>query len=100
MRSGELARGAVFISSIIALGVPAAAHAEAQTPANSNVIYACVQEDGAENGQHSIRVVNPSDPCGRKEKKIYWNVVGPQGPMGPQGPTGTQGPKGPVGPQG
>src|SRR5437660_12926353 len=98
MGVGRVLGCSLFAAAAIAAGVPTPAHA-AQTPSASNVIYACVRIDapgGADDG-HNVRIVNPNDPCGRKEKKIHWNVIGPPGPMGPQGP---QGPSGSVGPQG
>src|SRR5918912_2552393 len=104
----------VLIFSIAAAAAPSAARAAAQAPAPSNVIYACVKdESGAgrrdDDDGRVMRIVNANDSCGRREKKIYWNVIGPQGPMGPQGPQGAkgltgaqgpQGPKGDTGPQG
>src|SRR5436190_1232048 len=107
---GRCCGTAIFILSITAgvAGVPAVARASGQAPSNSNVIYACVKEDGSSNDADGqpVRLVSAGDSCGRKEKKIYWNVVGPQGPRGPQGPqgpkgdTGAKGPKGDTGPQG
>ena len=38
--------------------------------------------------------------CGKKETKIHWNVIGPEGPMGPVGPQGPKGQKGDIGTQG
>src|SRR4051794_23129530 len=61
-------------------------------------IHACVDLREGE-----IRIVKPSEPCKRDEKRLMWNVegpAGPTGPAGPQGPTGSIGPQGPAGPQG
>src|SRR5438874_9118104 len=101
MRVGGVLGCSLFAAAAIAAGVPTAARA-AQAPAASNVIYACVRQDapGAADDGRVVRIVNPNDPCGRKEKKIHWNVTGPQGPMGPQGPQGTSGPVGPQGAKG
>ncbi len=65
--------------------------ARAQTP---TTYYACVSRDG------QIRLVDANDRCERREEKISWNRVGPQGPIGPQGPAGAPGAVGPTGPQG
>src|SRR5437868_1281702 len=103
----------VLLLSFAAAATPAVA-AESQAPSSSNVIYACVRNDGGARAidKSGVRIINANDSCGPKEKKIHWNVTGPQGPMGPQGPQGPQGlqglqgaqglqgPKGPQGAQG
>ena len=74
----------------------------------SEPLYACVtQRTGA------VRMVSAITVCNtRTERKVTWNVEGPQGPAGaagapglagpagPQGEPGVAGPAGPAGPQG
>src|SRR5438045_9669024 len=91
----------VLLLSFAAAATPAVA-AESQAPFSSNVIYACVRSDGGARGidKSGVRIINANDSCGPREKKIHWNVTGPQGPMGPQGLPGAQGPQGLQGAQG
>lgn len=95
--------------SLMALGVAAAAFlaapASAQADDSSSTITACISREGR------VRVISSgelldlsrkrhSSPCGRGERLVTWNIVGPQGPVGPVGPQGVPGPEGPQGPQG
>jgi hypothetical protein len=65
-----------------------------------NEIYACVSGSDHDRDDGRVRIIDASESCKKHEKKIHWNVVGPQGPAGAQGPTGPQGPQGPQGPAG
>ncbi|MEY2576553.1 MAG: hypothetical protein QOF80_2040, partial [Verrucomicrobiota bacterium] len=98
---------ATGILTIAAIGLGVAA---AQTPGNSNVIYACYQKN---DGQ--LRRVNGPGDCKPSEISLNWTVSGIQGPKGDkgdpgvqgiqgiqgiQGPQGVKGDKGDTGPQG
>ena len=61
------------------------------------VIHACVGRTGR------MRLVTQSASCRRNERRVSWNVRGPQGdpgPAGPAGPAGADGAPGPAGPAG
>jgi hypothetical protein len=59
--------------------------------AASDVIYACVHENG------DLKVVDPGQACKKHETPLHWNVTGPEGPQGIPGPQGIQGPQGSAG---
>jgi hypothetical protein len=91
---------AIGVATVAAVAAPAPAYAD-----RPDTISACVSREG------KVRVISlrelfdlsrkrHSSPCGRGERLITWNIVGPQGPAGPIGPQGPQGPSGPAGPQG
>lgn len=61
----------------------------------SGEIFACMNV-----GSNQLRLVNPGEACGKNEKQVVWNVVGPQGPKGNTGPPGPDGKPGPEGKQG
>ncbi len=82
---------------------------------SDNVFYACVQLDRDGDSGRLVRLVAADERCGRRERRVQWNVEGPQGPVGPQGAPGAPGiagvagaqgvpgaagPQGPQGPQG
>jgi hypothetical protein len=50
--------------------------------------------------QHKGGGLYSSGKCAKHDKRMTWNVAGPQGQPGPQGPTGPSGQRGPAGPQG
>jgi len=91
--SRHLVVGGVLVLASLAL--PPAVHAQS--------IFACVKE------ANQVRIVDASQSCQKNETRIFWNVVGPQGPAGaggsagpagapgPAGPSGAQGPAGPAG---
>jgi len=85
--SRRLVVGGVLVFGLLALAP--AVHAQ--------TIFACVRE------ANQVRIVDASQTCQKNETRIFWNVVGPQGPAGPggtAGPAGAQGPAGPAGAQG
>jgi len=53
---------------------------------------ACVHQNGG--GLYS------SGKCGKHDRRMTWNLTGPQGPAGKQGRQGPAGPQGQTGPQG
>jgi hypothetical protein len=79
--------------------VAAGAVAFADIP-DGNAIEACYQKSTGR-----LRIVD-SDGCESGERKVTWNVRGPQGlrgdagPAGARGPAGERGPAGPAGPAG
>jgi hypothetical protein len=83
---------ATGILTIAAIGLGVAA---AQTPGNSNVIYACYQKN---DGQ--LRRVNGPGDCKPSEISLNWTVSGIQGPKGDKGDPGVQGIQGIQGIQG
>ena len=85
----SLVAGILMIAAI-GLGVAAA-----QTPANSNVIYACYQKN---DGQ--LRRVNGAADCKPSEISLNWTISGMQGPKGDKGDPGVQGIQGIQGPKG
>ena len=72
-----------------AVAVSTAAVAPAKSP---GVIRACVSK--------RTGVIRASNRCRKGERRLQWNVRGPQGPVGPTGATGSPGPKGDPGAQG
>ncbi len=74
-------------------GVAVAGVAWGAIPAD-DTITACYKSDG------SIRIVDASSACGRRETALTWNQRGPTGPQGVPGATGERGEQGPIGPQG
>ncbi|MCW3056753.1 MAG: Collagen triple helix repeat protein, partial [Solirubrobacterales bacterium] len=75
---------AVAATAALALAaLPAAPRADAAT------IYACFKKRTG-----AFRIVGKRSICRRGERKLSWNLVGPQGPSGPGGATGPPGPNG------
>src|SRR5215204_606573 len=91
-----LALGVVAAGAFYSLPVTAQS---ARTPINvSPYFFACVHEKNSQ-----LRLVNPSEACGKNESLVSWNAQGPKGDngnTGPQGPKGEQGPVGLIGPRG
>ena len=62
---------------------------------STETINACASKSSGR-----LRVVSSSTSCRSYERRLTWNVRGPQGAPGPQGPAGETGATGPAGPQG
>src|SRR5262249_3178648 len=60
--------------------------------AADDVIYGCVNRNGANKGQ--VRIVDATEACSQNENRIQWNVTGPPGPKGDKGDKGVTGHKG------
>jgi hypothetical protein len=73
--------------TLLAIGVTLAGEAAAGGPNES--IQVCIQPHGSK-----IRLVNARQSCRSWERRLQWNVRGPQGEAGPPGPPGAAGPPG------
>jgi hypothetical protein len=81
---GRAATLAVAVAAALALAaLLAAPRADAAT------IYACFKKRTG-----AFRIVGKRSICRRGERKLSWNLVGPQGPSGPGGATGPPGSNG------
>lgn len=88
---GGVATAAALLGAGVAFGsIPNSA---------SGVIYGCYSKSTG-----ALRVIDnqltPAPKCRPNESPLFWNQIGPQGPMGLQGPKGEPGPVGPAGPPG
>jgi len=50
------------------------------------IVSACVSQIGGK-----LRIVEPGEPCKRRERALGWAVAGPQGPPGQKGDPGPSG---------
>lgn len=74
-----------IILGIVVVMVVAAGIAVAQV-GDDGIIYACASEkDG------TLRLIDSSEDCGKKETPIFWNAEGPPGPAGADGVDGVDG---------
>jgi hypothetical protein len=83
----------VPLVAIIAVLIGGGAYALADgSSSGSGTITACVHKHGG--------ALYVARKCGKGDKKLSWNQVGPAGAHGAAGPTGAQGPTGASGPPG
>jgi hypothetical protein len=82
-RAATLAAAVAAATALALAGLLAAPHADAAT------IYACFKRRTG-----AFRIVGKRSICRRGERKLAWNLVGPQGPSGPSGATGPPGSNG------
>src|SRR5690242_825292 len=92
-RGGSRRIWMLFGLTSLVVVVVAGAVAFADIP-DGNTIEACYQ-----NSTGRIRIVDNAG-CANGERKITWNVRGPQGPRGEPGVAGGRGPAGPAGAKG
>jgi hypothetical protein len=85
----------LIVAGLLSTGAIGLGVAAAQTPGNSNVIYACYQKN-----EGQLRRVNGPADCKPSEISLSWTVSGIQGPKGDKGDPGPTGPQGPKGDQG
>jgi hypothetical protein len=94
VRVAALAAAAVALSAGVAFGMPSSSGA-------NRVLHACVAKK-----TKLVRLVGARAECRKTEKRVTWNVTGPQGRTGatgapgPAGAQGSPGPKGAPGPEG
>jgi hypothetical protein len=97
------ARTLTVVAAFASFGVVVRAEATTGSGGGPVVYHACVQQDAKDKDKDKdkdkesrgeIRIVQPDEPCRRRETRITWNAVGPQGPQGSQGPQGPVGPAG------
>jgi hypothetical protein len=82
----------IVLSIILALGLSGiGVYAASSSQASTQVIQACVKGNG------QLQLLNDGESCGKNEKLVTWNVVGPKGDKGDKGDPGVQGPKGDTG---
>jgi hypothetical protein len=78
--------------TVVAIVAVAAGGGWALAASSGGVIKACAAKKGG-----ALRVAKK---CKHGERKLSWNIQGPQGPPGPQGPAGTSGASGTSGANG
>jgi hypothetical protein len=79
----------VPLVAIVAVLIGGGAYALADGGSGDATITACVHKKGG--------ALYVARKCGKGDKKLSWNQVGPAGAPGAAGPTGAQGPTGPAG---
>lgn len=85
----------VIVLAVLAAAGAAVAAVGGRGHASSESITACAAKSSGR-----LRVVSAVASCRSSERRLTWNVRGPQGQPGPAGAAGTPGPPGPAGPQG
>lgn len=70
---------------LAAIGASTFALLASAPPAHASTLYACVKKNGA------ARLFVRKPRCRRSERRLSWNVEGPQGPRGRNGATGKNG---------
>jgi hypothetical protein len=88
------ARVAAVVVAALA-GSAGISYATVRTTAADALIRGCYA-----NRLGTLRVLEGTAQCTRRETPIWWNQQGPEGPTGPAGPEGPRGPQGPQGPSG
>jgi len=97
MRPHTLVR-LVFLLAVLAAAGAAVAAVGGRGQISTESITGC-----AAKGSGRLRVVSAGSSCRSSERRLIWNVRGPQGlpgPAGTPGPAGPEGPAGASGPQG
>jgi len=82
----------VPLVAIVAVLIGGGAYALADGGSGDGTITACVHKKGG--------ALYVARKCGKGDKKLKWNEVGPAGAVGLAGPAGAQGAAGPSGPTG
>jgi len=83
------ARLRTALLTLLAAAPAGAALAVTSIPRDTTAtIHACVRTDGR------LRLVGKSTGCRKAERRVSWNVRGPQGQPGATGPRGAGGPRG------
>jgi hypothetical protein len=83
----------VFVLTSLSVVLIAGAGAFADIP-DRDGLHACYEKDSGR-----LRVVD-NESCHQDERKLIWNVKGPEGPRGERGPAGPNGDIGRIGPEG
>jgi hypothetical protein len=91
--------GALFSAAILLLALCVACGSASAKPRASSAAVHTVQACAVKAGKHrgSLRLVSAGKRCKRGERRIVWNVLGPQGTAGTPGNAGTEGAAGPKG---
>jgi hypothetical protein len=90
MGNPRLTRTFGLVVAVLIVAVTGAAYATVNSSAPT--ISACVHHAGG--GIYMAR------RCAARDRRLTWNITGPQGPPGPQGSAGSVGPQGAAGPLG
>jgi hypothetical protein len=76
---------AVFMAALVTAAIGWTAP-EAVAQGSGGVLAACLQDPDRDGDGRLLRIVGPNERCRRRETRVSWNIMGPQGPQGDHGP--------------